>query len=56
MRVIECDICGETVTAANDDELLRHLATHLREEHGQQADETTLRPVIAEEAYDATDS
>jgi predicted small metal-binding protein len=56
MRVIECDICGETVTAADDDELARHLAAHIRQEHGEQPDEEALAQVVAEEAYDAMDS
>ena len=29
MRVIECNECGETVSAANDEELARQLAAHL---------------------------
>jgi predicted small metal-binding protein len=56
MRVIECDVCGDTVTAATDDELASHLAEHLRQEHDQDADPGELAPVVAEKAYDATDS
>ena len=33
MRVIECNHCGETISAASNDELTGRLATHLGEEH-----------------------
>jgi predicted small metal-binding protein len=56
MRVIECDECGETVSAATDDELVRHLGEHLRDEHDKEVGEEELRRLIAEEAYDAMDS
>jgi predicted small metal-binding protein len=56
MRVIECDECGDTVTAANDDELVRHLGEHLRSEHGRELSEDQLRALIDREAYDAMDS
>jgi predicted small metal-binding protein len=56
MRVIECDICGETITAADDEELVRHLAAHIRQEHGETPDEDSLAQVVSEEAYDAMDS
>jgi predicted small metal-binding protein len=56
MRVIECDVCGDTVTAATDDELARHLAEHLQQEHDQQADPDELKTVVAGKAYDAMDS
>ena len=32
MRVIECDECGETISAENDEELASRLGTHLAEE------------------------
>ena len=35
MRVIECNVCGETISAASDDELAGRLGTHLKEEHEQ---------------------
>ena len=37
MRVIECNECGETVSAANDEELAGRLAAHLRSEHDDRA-------------------
>jgi predicted small metal-binding protein len=56
MRVIECNECGETISAANDEELARHLAEHLASEHDQQHEEDEVRDLVHEEAYDATDS
>ena len=56
MRVIECNECGETVSAANDQELARNLAGHLREEHDLEPDEEEVADLVHDEAYDATDS
>jgi len=57
MRVVECNICGETLAAANDEELLRRLRAHTEGEHAEAAfDEDTARDTIANEAYDASDS
>jgi predicted small metal-binding protein len=56
MRVIECNECGETVSAANDDELAGRLAEHLRSEHDVEPDEDELSELVGEEAYDAMDS
>jgi predicted small metal-binding protein len=56
MRVIECNECGETVSAANDNELVANLTAHLRSEHDEQPDEEEIADLVHEEAYDATDS
>jgi predicted small metal-binding protein len=56
MRVIECNECGETISAANDEELQAHLAGHLRSEHDQEPDEDEVADLVHEQAYDATDS
>jgi hypothetical protein len=56
MRVIECNECGETLSAANDEELARHLAGHLASEHNEQPDEDEVADLVHEQAYDATDS
>ncbi|MDP9294265.1 MAG: hypothetical protein M3O90_07580 [Actinomycetota bacterium] len=48
MRVIECNHCGEAISAASDKELADRLSAHLRDEHDQEPD--------ADEAYDALDS
>jgi predicted small metal-binding protein len=59
MRVLDCE-CGQTVQAANDDELRAELAAHLREQHpaeGQpQPGDDELRGLVQQRAYDATDS
>jgi len=57
MRVIECNICGEPLAAATDDELLRRLEHHLEDEHEMaDYDEQSAREAIEREAYDASDS
>lgn len=56
MRVIECNECGDTISAANDEELAAHLAEHLRTEHDEEPDEDEVRDLVHEQAYDATDS
>ena len=56
MRVIECNECGETVAAADDDELVERLGAHLTSEHGLEPDEEELERLVEEQAYDATDS
>jgi predicted small metal-binding protein len=57
MRVVECNICGETLAAANDDELVARLRAHTESEHEETGfDEDSARDTIAAEAYDATDS
>lgn len=57
MRVLECNLCGETLAGANDDELLRRLRDHHQSEHSsQELDEAQARETIASEAYDASDS
>jgi predicted small metal-binding protein len=56
MRVIECNECGETISSANDEELVRHLTEHLKTEHQQQPEEDEVADLVHEQAYDATDS
>jgi predicted small metal-binding protein len=57
MRVMECNICGETLAAANDEELLARLRQHMESEHPSTSfDEAQAREMIANEAYDATDN
>ena len=56
MRVVECDVCGETISAADDEELVGRVKDHLAEEHDQTPDEEEIRQTIDREAYDATDS
>ena len=56
MRVIECNECGETISAANDEELARHLAEHLRSEHDETPEDDEVEDLVHEQAYDAMDS
>jgi predicted small metal-binding protein len=57
MRVVECNICGETLAAANDEELLERLSSHTTGEHPESAfDQDSARDTIASEAYEASDS
>ena len=56
MRVIECNECGETLQAANDEELVRVLGAHLSSEHDIDADEEELTELVESEAYEAMDS
>lgn len=57
MRVVECNVCGEPMSAATDDELLRRVRAHMETEHPSAAfDEGTAHEMIANEAYDASDS
>ena len=56
-RVIECNICGEPLSAANDEELLRQVQRHLESEHSDSGvDEEQARAMISREAYDAGDA
>jgi predicted small metal-binding protein len=56
MRVIECNECGETLQAANDEELVRVLGAHLSSEHDMRVDEEELTELVEAEAYEAMDS
>ena len=56
MRVMECNICGETIGAANARELAARLGDHLRSEHAQDPDAAELERLVARDAYEATDS
>ena len=57
MRVMECNVCGETLVAATDEELERQLLAHCEAEHPTAGyDEVRARGMVADEAYDATDS
>jgi predicted small metal-binding protein len=57
MRVVECNICGEPLSAATDEELLRRVRGHVEEEHPSVGfDEEQARRTIADEAYEASDN
>jgi predicted small metal-binding protein len=57
VRVIECNFCGETLSAANDEELVKTARRHMEEQHPEGApDEARVRELVGEQAYDAMDS
>jgi predicted small metal-binding protein len=57
MRVVECNVCGEPLAAATDDELAARLRAHMNSEHVEaQFDEDAARKTVAAEAYAASDS
>jgi predicted small metal-binding protein len=56
MRVIECNECGEAISAADDQELATRLEAHLRDEHDLSPDEDEVGEMLHEQAYDAMDS
>ncbi len=57
MRVVECNICGETLTGATDEELKRRLRSHFESQHSSaEIDDDKARELISSEAYDASDS
>jgi predicted small metal-binding protein len=56
MRTIECDICGEPLTADNDEALAERLKDHIVEEHDQTPELDEVQQTIDREAYDAVDS
>jgi predicted small metal-binding protein len=56
MRVLDCE-CGQTLQAANDDELLQAAREHVDQEHpDMDLSEDQLRGMISDRAYTATDS
>jgi predicted small metal-binding protein len=56
-RVIECNTCGEPLSAATDDELVRQVQSHLESEHPDSGVEVErVREMISREAYDAADA
>lgn len=56
MRVIECDSCGETISAADDEELAMRLKEHLTSEHDESPTDDEAQTTVDRDAYDATDS
>jgi predicted small metal-binding protein len=56
MHVIECNICGETVSAADERELVGRLRDHLASEHEEEPGDEELERLVEDEAYEAMDS
>jgi predicted small metal-binding protein len=56
MRMIDCD-CGETLQAANDDDLARVVRQHMDEVHSDtDLGDGQVQELVAERAYSATDA
>ncbi len=55
MRVLDCDECGETLSAEDDEALTRAVTKHYATEH-EALDDDELEEKISQGAYDATDS
>ena len=57
MRVIDCNECGATIKAANDEELAQQLNEHMSSEHSDvEWDSEQASELVESDAYDATDS
>jgi predicted small metal-binding protein len=57
MRVIECNECGATIKAANDQELVAELDRHMASEHSDvEWEDESSEELVSARAYDATDS
>jgi predicted small metal-binding protein len=57
VRVIECNFCGETLSAANDAELRACVARHMEADHpDEERDDERVAELVEEQAYSASDS
>jgi predicted small metal-binding protein len=57
MRVIDCNVCGSTIKAANDEELAGELSRHMKSEHSDvEWDDEQAGELVSSQAYTATDS
>ena len=56
MRVIECDVCGELISAANDEELAGAVRSHYETNHPDATPSDDRLTEIVAGAYDAMDS
>lgn len=56
MRVIDCE-CGQTLQAADDQELADAVREHVDEAHpDMELDDEQVKGMVAEQAYTATDA
>ena len=55
MRIIDCD-CGETLQAANDDDLIKIVKKHFKDQHGEELTDDQVDTLIDEKAYTAADA
>ena len=57
MRVVECNICGELVSASDDGALVAEVRRHMDAHHGDVGvDDDRVRALVEHGAYDATDA
>jgi predicted small metal-binding protein len=57
VRVIDCNECGETIQAANDEELVEALNKHMEAKHSDaEWDDEQASELVESGAYDATDA
>jgi predicted small metal-binding protein len=57
MRVIDCNVCGATIKAANDEELAGQLRAHMKAQHQDvEWDPEEAADLVAQRAYAAVDS
>jgi hypothetical protein len=56
VQVIECNICGETISAADERELVGRLRDHLASEHEEELGDEELERLVDDESYEAMDS
>lgn len=57
MRVIDCNVCGATIKAADDEELAGELSKHMKSEHSDvEWEDEQASQLVSSQAYDATDS
>jgi predicted small metal-binding protein len=57
VRVIDCNECGATIKAADDEELTAELNKHMKSEHPDvEWDDEQASDLVSSQAYDATDS
>jgi predicted small metal-binding protein len=55
--VIDCNECGDTIKAANDEELARALTQHMQSEHPDaEWDDERAKELVSTQSYHATDS
>ena len=56
MRTVECNICGETISAATTTSWRAASKDHLEDEHDEEASEDDVHQIVDQDAYDAMDS
>jgi predicted small metal-binding protein len=57
MRVFDCNECGHTMVATDDERLAAQLNEHMSSEHADvEWDDEQAADLLAAQAYDATDS